>query len=445
MTSPHLALSQRAQAPARSLADVTILCNPQFPLDAEEDEKLRQDLAPIRGGDRLGKVVRAIRRAKDTPTVHLLTGHIGGGKTTELRRLQKRLGEKDSDGGPLVTLFVDAEDLLHPSDVDLEEILVALWKVIADTNPTAAAEVLGPIWKNSIKKALTKSLVNLPDDVANLIDVLKQIRLATPEARREIRGLIAPFSSVLIDGLNKAFDKLRRMEDGEIRNVVVIIDNLEKLGGTREHVERLYLERLPTLQPLQAHRIITVPIHIAFSAAGGALKAVFGGDVVMLPMVKVHYPASIENGGDYTPGMDALVALLERRVDFASLFADGRGAAQTAARMSGGCIRHALAIVKDAAEETERAPVLHESLERAIAMLRADFERGLPEKWLPWLCHVKRFNGFPDDIPIEEKRDMLRLLYVLEYQNTDPTPWHDVHPLVATCRKFKDAFGKATS
>lgn len=98
MATPHearpargLSVSKRAfHVPADNLADAVRLCDPFSPLDPREDEVLHEDLSAIRGGDRLGKIVRNIRRAGGTPTLHFLSGHLGSGKTTELLRMNNR-------------------------------------------------------------------------------------------------------------------------------------------------------------------------------------------------------------------------------------------------------------------------------------------------------------------------------------------------------------------
>src|SRR5262245_52145605 len=91
----RIPVSQRAHAPARNLADLTRLSDPYTPLLPDADAVLHEDLTPIRGGDRLAKIVRNIRRSGAIPTLHFLTGHLGSGKTTELLGMQRRLQQRD--------------------------------------------------------------------------------------------------------------------------------------------------------------------------------------------------------------------------------------------------------------------------------------------------------------------------------------------------------------
>jgi hypothetical protein len=63
-----LSVSKRAfHVPAETLEEAVRLCDPFTPLDPREDGVLHEDLNAIRGGDRLGKIVRNIRRAGGCP------------------------------------------------------------------------------------------------------------------------------------------------------------------------------------------------------------------------------------------------------------------------------------------------------------------------------------------------------------------------------------------
>src|SRR5689334_6073449 len=125
-------LSQRVRTPppARTLDDAVRLCDPFTPLDPTEDTALRADLDAIRGGDRLAKIVRNIRRSGGTPTLHFLTGHLGSGKTTELLRMRQRLIHPEGDAPVNTVFFLDADAMLDRHDIDLEDIVVALWGVL---------------------------------------------------------------------------------------------------------------------------------------------------------------------------------------------------------------------------------------------------------------------------------------------------------------------------
>jgi len=428
-------LSQRinGQPPARTLENAYRLCDPFTPLDPREDGALRADLDPIRGGDRLAHVVRNIHRAGGIPTLHFLSGHVGSGKTTELLRMRERLLQKIPD---CTVLFLDADTMLDRYDTDLEDIVVALWSVVFRERPQAAAKVLVDLWKKQVAGALSGFVVNLPDKVPDAIDtVVGQLRLPGLEQRKKLRVAVGSVLTTLIDGLNKALHAIRDQGAGSI---VVLIDNLEKLGqGQRDSVERLYLERMGALKDLDAHLVITVPLYLCYSAAGASLSALYGGEVVVLPMIKVRRRQK-DGGSDDAEGLAAMADVLGRRVAFDALFEEGAAAATEIARLSGGCIRHALRLLQSAMSEHDAPPVTLASVERAAAAMQADFDRALPEAWVQHLHAVVEANQFAEACPEEIKRELLRHLFVLEYQNGEPEAWYAVHPLVERSRKFRE-------
>lgn len=436
-----LAVSKRALTiPARTLDDAVRLCDPFSPLDPCEDAALHEDLSQIRGGDHLAKIARNIRRAGGTPTLHLLSGHIGSGKTTELFLMKKRLESAEGGVVPATTLFLDADAVLDWTDVELEDILVALWSLVYEKAPAAAAKALGPVWKEQIKGILGALLTNLPDQVPDALQkLLGDVRLAGPKQKQKVRAALGSVTTALIEGLNQAFEAIRGTPPNDPGcPLVVMIDNLEKLSeGQRANVERLYLERMVALKQLEAHLVITVPLHLCYAAAGSSLIDLYDGKVVVLPMIEVRKRAA-EGDGDNPDGLAAMVHLLKRRVDFDLLFEEGAAAAERIARYSGGCIRHALRLVLDAVNEHDLPKVTTASIHRAAGEIQANFERVLSGAYVPILKQVARNNRFPESCDEQAKQDLLRNLFVLEYHDGELGPWWAVPPLVEQCRKYRE-------
>lgn len=439
-------LSQRIMGgpPARNLDDAWRLCDPFTPLDPTADVALRADLNKIRGGDRLARIARNIRRSGGTPTLHFLSGHLGGGKTTELLRMREELVHPQGNLPANTVFFLDADEMLDRYDVDLEDIIVALWGVVFRGSPRAAAKVLTPVWEKQVKSTLASFVANLPDKVPEAVGaVLGQLKLPGLEQRQKVRVAVGSVLSALINGLNAALHEIAADDAGSI---VFLIDNLEKLSqGQRAGVERLYLERMGALRELEAHLVITVPLYLCYDSGGASLTSRYGGGIVVLPMVKVRRRANAStetgiplSGTDDPVGLAAMADVLCRRVDFNALFEGRREAAEKIARLSGGCVRHALRMAQLAISEHDTPPVTDASIEVGASILQAEFDRALPEAWVPVLRYVARHNRFPDDLDKEVKADLLLHLYVLEYQNGEPEPWHAVHPLVERCRKYRE-------
>lgn len=422
--------------PAKTLDDAVRLCDPNTPLDPIADTTLRSDLDAIRGGDGLSTIALNIRRSGGTPTLHFLTGHAGSGKTTELLRMKQSLCYAEGSAPENTVVYFDANILLDRFDVDLEDIVVALWSVVFQQAPNAALEVLASLWQRQIRNTVASFVVNMPDKVPDAVGaVLGQLKLPGWEQRQKLRVAVGNVLNALIDGLNLAFAKIKEDAAG---SVVVLIDNLEKVEqGQRASVERLYLDRMGALKELDAHLVIAVPLFLCYSASGASLVRRYGGEIVVLPMVKVRKPQE-QGGGDDLEGLAAMGDVLRRRLDFGVLFEDGVAAALDIARYSGGCIRDALRMVQGAANRHRVPPVTAASIARVAATIEADYERALPEAWVPVLRAVAEHNRFPDACPEDTKRELLRHLFVLEYQNGGPRPWYGVHPLVERCCKYRE-------
>ncbi|MDO9016294.1 MAG: hypothetical protein Q8S73_10170 [Deltaproteobacteria bacterium] len=434
--------------PATTLDDAVKLCNPAVALDPEADAGLHVNLDVLRGGDRMATLIRAIRRQGSTSSLQFLTGHIGSGKTTELLRMGNRLSKLPFDHRPTV-LVLDATPLVEISDVDLEDILVALWKLVADRSTPAAAAVLAEIWKKELRDAivsqatgasgLLRSVVDkLPsvatEGLSKLLDVLK---LQPPEQRKALRMLLSNLTDTLVHGLNRALEVVREAAAGP---VVLLIDNLEKLSSRqREAVEHLYLERLRALSRLDAHLVITAPSFLVYSSGGAGLLGQYATEVVVLPMVRVRGTAEGGHARD-DQGIDLLVRVLTQRVDFARLFDGGVETAEAIVLATGGCIRHALAVVASAINQQDDAPIARTSVDRALGQFEAGLMRALDDEWLPALRKVHETNRFPSDCKADARREMLRNLFVLEYQRgQSEETFFEVHPLVVRSRRFREA------
>lgn len=187
--------------PGQTLDDAYRLCDPFTPLQPEVDEALRANFDELRGGNRLEKIARNIRRSGGTPTLHFLTGHVGGGKTTELLRMKERLVHSDGRFSENEVFYLDADEMLDRYNVDLEDIVIALWSVVFHRSPEAAARVLSPVWQQQVRGALAGFIVNMPDRVPDAVGaVLGQLKLPGLEQRQKVRVAVGAVLNALLKG-----------------------------------------------------------------------------------------------------------------------------------------------------------------------------------------------------------------------------------------------------
>ena len=98
-------------------------------VEDEQDRLYYIDFSSIRGG----QIIEEIRDniaffSPDEPTCQLFTGHIGCGKSTELRRLEAELKQN----GFHVVYFESSEDL-EMGDVDVGDILLAIARRVSES------------------------------------------------------------------------------------------------------------------------------------------------------------------------------------------------------------------------------------------------------------------------------------------------------------------------
>jgi hypothetical protein len=98
-------------------------------MDKEEDRKYYIDCSAVRGS----QIIEELRDniaffSPDEPTCELFTGHIGCGKSTELRRLETEL----KDAGFHVVYFESSQDL-EMGDVDIGDILLAIARRVSES------------------------------------------------------------------------------------------------------------------------------------------------------------------------------------------------------------------------------------------------------------------------------------------------------------------------
>jgi hypothetical protein len=421
--------------PARTFEDAAKLLRPEMPVADEADAvALYEDLDELRGGARLAVARRNIHQSGGAPTIQFVTGLLGSGKTTELFRLLRSLKQRRAADPELVVLYYDAQELLHRADLDLEDLLLALWRMMLHRDPGVANEVLPELWEKSVAGALASVVPDLPASLPDALSrVIELLELQSAEQSAPVRQALGRATNGLLEGLRVVFAELA---SGRAGAVVLVIDNLEKITerpdrpDLRRVIETLYLERLGSLRRLGAHLIITTPAFLVWSSsAASSLNTIYGGELITLPMMKLRASVA-QGGGEFEPGVRHMMQLLSRRVEFGVLFARGMEDAHEIAVASGGCIRHAFNLVRSAMSWQDEPPVQPTSVTRAIHGNIADLFRARGGRWREELKHVAATNTFPDHCTSEVRRELLHHLYVLEYQNGDPFPFLVVHPLV---------------
>lgn len=416
-----------------------------------EDRQYYIDFASVRGG----KIIEALERTillkaqMNQPSCQLFTGHIGCGKSTELRRLQADLEQQ----GFHVVYFESTEDL-DMADVDVTDILLAIIRQVSES-----LEKVGIRLKPSYFKGLFDEIADflqtpielsyqnefsLPMGLGKITAQTKE----SPKLRSRLRQFLEPRTRSILEALNKevlglATEKLKAQGK---QGLVVIVDNLDRVDnrpvvGDRTQPEYLFVDRGEQLRQLNCHVVYTIPLVLIFSNEYQALTNRFGGGVApkTLPMV----PVQRRDGSEHLEGLELLRQMVlvrafpsvdpaQRTVLIPQIF-DSPELLDRLCRISGGHVRTLLGILYRCLQEDD-PPISRDCLEGAIREYRDSLTLGVnDDEWL-MLNQVVQQQGVNGEVG---HQTLLRSLFVFEYHDTEQGRWFNVNPALREAEKFR--------
>jgi len=405
-----------------------------------EQQALYVDLQAVRGNtDVVSRLARTIQLAEANPTCQVLAGHRGSGKSTELLRLKRRL----ETGSPaMFVVYVRADEYLDRNDIDFPEVLIAMVRQMAqDLNERAKIRLKPGYFKDRIErlKSILTSTIDFENFELNaaLFKVAAAIK-GSPDARAEIRKLLEPDTSNLIDAANDVISEavLRLGKQGK-SGLVLLMDDLDKMV-VREHAatggktdEYLFVNRAAQLTGFRCHVVYTMPLSLAYSHQENAIRNSYGGHVPVVPMTMIaQRPPRAE---PYGPGMEKFRDIIVRRLEKAAakdeeVFAD-RSVRDELVRLSGGQPTELMSLVREAII-AHQLPIDAASLERAKVEGRREYARQLRADHWPILEEVRSTGSYVRTIEREPAwRELLEGRAILQYAADEE--WYALNPMVA--------------
>jgi len=378
----------------------------------------------------------------------LFTGHRGCGKSTELRRIQKRW-ETDYR-----IIYLEADEELDVNDADYTDLYLVLIKQVTDDltrlrlkfDPRLLEQFES--WFKEIteenEQTVEKSVsvettvevgFEIPFISKLLAKLLAQIKGSNTQ-KRKIREVLQRDVGQLKADINQllknASDTVKRQNPNQYqKGFLVIFDNLDRLPPVVG--DRLYFDYAAQLQDLNCTLIYTVPISVVYSDKN--LNNAFGRPNIV-PMVNLYQSDLDKPELDYKkPVVQALADVITHRIDPA-LF-DSDTLLLQLVMDSGGHMRQLMQMTATAcliAATRGHATIQTEDIAYAIKQEQFNFERVIPDHHYPLLvevCKTKRVIQNPDG------QKMLFNTSVLEY-NGDRR-WNYISPVV----KHSDAYQQA--
>lgn len=401
------------------------------PLKAE-DTDLYVDLDEVRGSSGLVNKLAQTIKLSETTTTQLLAGHIGSGKSTELRLLQKQL----EDDGYFVVFCQILEDI-DERDADFPDVLLSMMRQLARQIKERAKIKLEPSYfqqRFEEVNELFKSKVDLTDLVNGLFNLSSAIK-SSPDTRKKIREIFEPKTNDWLAAANDIIGKAVLELSKKGRNdLIIIVDDLdkvsvEKLAEQRSSVaERLFLERHAQLTGFQCHIVYTLPLPLVYSCRERDIASLYKLDAPpVVPMTKVVG----KDGRRYKKGFDKFISIIQRRLNKAkvtmSVFENNK-TRDKIIKYSAGQPRQLMILIREAIIAGS-VPIKDEYIENIARKIRHSYERQLREEHWSIIKQVKQDNRLDRNADNDFLcMELLANRAILYYLNEDQ--WYGLNPLL---------------
>jgi hypothetical protein len=369
----------------------------------------------------------------------LFFGHIGSGKTTELRRYAAELNASRR----FYVVEVDVLAKLDRNNLQYTEVLMAMAETLLEQlnrdGIALAGEALEPMqrWFGNVVQTETtsrelsaelKTLAEGGGGIPGLIKLLASFTAAfktgssqKSEWRLEIRNDFTTLSQAFNTLILQAEAQLAQR--GRAERVLFLIDGTDKMRS--EDTQQFFVQDAEQLLAIETLVIYTAPLHLKYDGRlGGKLDA----DLV-LPMIKLQE----RDGSRLEIGWSTMRHLLLLRAD-RSLFAS-EAEVDRLVEFSGGNPRELLRLLKLCCELADDQ-IDGAVVQAAIEKLAADYRSFLkPADYVL----LKAIDSNPADGGNDEQaQDLLHRLALLQYN--DGT-WRRSHPVVRTLEGYRTGDG----
>jgi hypothetical protein len=369
----------------------------------------------------------------------LFFGHIGIGKTTELRRYAGQLNASRR----FYVVEVDVLAKLDRNNLQYTEVLMAMAETLLERlhgdGFDLGAEALEPLqrWFGNVvetqatTKELSAELKTVAEGGGGIPGLIKLLATFTAafktgssqksEWRREIRNDFTTLAQAFNTLIRRAEAQLLR--EARAERLLFLIDGTDKMRG--EDTQQFFVQDAEQLLAIATQVIYTAPLHLKYDGRlGGKLDA----DIV-LPMMKLYE----RDGRRFEAGWKTMRQLLLLRADGCLFASDAE--VDRLVEFSGGHPRELLRLLKlccELAEDRIDASVVQTAIEK----LAADYRYFLkPADYVL----LKTIDSNPADGGNDEQaQQLLHRLALLQYN--DGT-WRRSHPVVRTLEGYGAAGG----
>jgi len=384
------------------------------------------------------QLVNSVVLSRHDHSHRLVTGLRGGGKTTELRRLQQTLRTRP-EGRRFFVSLLDADDTLDLGDADPTDLVLAIVRqLVTDLDAAKFSLKLSGRLKR-FRDAARDILASVPSSGVELSagDPTGIVTLSTtlnrqPSARKHIRDLLEGNLPTLYDAINEELLPMVReqLHERDYEGMLVIVDQLDRIAPDHDRHRLMFSAGSGKLKALHCHVLYTAPIEYAFSHACPQLENEYG-QILGLPLIPVGAKdARVRRSAVELTKRVALARITGCGTTSAELFEDP-GTIDELVELSGGHLRTLFLLIRTAIESSDLvAPLTSSHMQRVIGGFAAKYLDPLEKPERDVALHVHATQSRPDDEKmLEHFYGLLRSQYVLTYWAGDER-WYDWNPLL---------------
>jgi len=401
------------------------------PLEADETD-LYVDLDAVRGSDEpVNKLAQTIKLSEST-TTQLFAGHIGSGKSTELRLLQKKL----QDDGYFVVFCQILEDI-DERDADFPDVLLSMMRqMVSQIKERGKIQLKPGYFRQRFEELndLLTSKVDLPDLINGLFNLSSAIK-SSPDTRKKIREIFEPKTNDWLSAANDIISEaVLELGKKDHNGLVIIVDELDKVSVEKfaeqqsSVAERLFLNRHAQLTGFQCHIVYTLPLPLVYSCRERDIASLYKLDAPpVVPMTKVVG----RDGKKYEKGFDKFVSIIQKRLDKAkvttSLFESNK-IRDKIIRYSAGQPRQLMILIRESIIAGS-IPIKEKYIENIARKIRHSYERQLREEHWSVIKQVKQDNRLDRNADNDSLcMELLANRAILYYRNKEQ--WYGLNPLL---------------
>ena len=364
---------------------------------------------------------------------HLLLGHGGSGKSTELINLKIRLKEA---GQPVNIFRTELEANLYEADCwDIMLFITEGLCSIADDHkikiPNNFLQSVFDYLKKDleeIEETTTDASTSVSGKTSASISIGRLLELCAAikgnlhfgtQTRTIIKEKVEKRASEWMKYIGLISDYIACEMDG--KQPILIFEGFDKIQPPERAFE---VFRHDILAKMPFPIIYTFPISLAYDPKFSSIESFY--KIRVLPMIKVSNDDKTKNDD----GIEVMRKIVELRANL-ELF--DNNVLEYLIRQTGGVLRHLFLCITDASRLARRSgsdKIKQDDAERALSDLSSNLSRRISDEDHDALAKI--YSDPDSRKSIGDKESLLlqmQALVVLEYQNGDR--WHDLHPLIA--------------